>query len=251
MKNFDDKYAFIIIGLVVIVVIIESLGYFYCTLHKTSSIQKVNIVLTDSIIPSDNTLYDKVAIDSLMHLVKNHEQLIVDKYQYLLEQKEEENLFYSIVTPCVALGLSLFGFFGFKSIKSIRVDAEEKAMEIANKVAEKSAQRVSRKSAEQYMKDNLVSLIHDDMKRWIDNDFANLLKSDMENSIQEQFGTLERRLTDLIDKRMNEYQKENLAYRKEITDDNVSAPDGSSTTDGSSSLNTDDDSEIDKIGEML
>lgn len=85
--------------------------------------------------------------DSLITIVKRHERELAERYQYALEQKMNQDQYFSFGTFLVGVILSIFGFFGYKSIKSI----EEKA----NKDAERAAKLTSEEVTKSYLDEKL------------------------------------------------------------------------------------------------
>lgn len=72
---------------------------------------------------------------------------MADRYQYAMEQKMNQDQYYSLGTFFVGIILSIFGFFGYKSIKSI----EEKA----NHDAERAAKQTSEDVTKNYLDERL------------------------------------------------------------------------------------------------
>lgn len=89
----------------------------------------------------------KEQADSLITIVKRHERELAERYQYALEQKMDQDQYFSFGTFLVGVILSIFGFFGYKSIKSI----EEKA----NKDAERAAKQTSEDVTKSYLDEKL------------------------------------------------------------------------------------------------
>lgn len=79
-------------------------------------------------------------IDSVVTTVKEHEQAINDRYGYILEQRENSESYLTIGGIFVTIVLSVFGFFGYKSFKSIEEDAKAQAKKIAEDTTEKIAE---------------------------------------------------------------------------------------------------------------
>ena len=73
------------------------------------------------------------AIDSLMCLVNRQDSALVANYDNLIKQKQEEGIIMTFGGLIVSVILAIFGFFGYKSFKSIEDKAINKAEEIVNK----------------------------------------------------------------------------------------------------------------------
>lgn len=82
----------------------------------------------------------KIQTDKIISTFEAHEHLLTDKYEHILQQKEDIKDYYTWGGMLVTIVLSLFGFFGFRSLQSIdeRVvnSVTPKASEKAIKYAE-------------------------------------------------------------------------------------------------------------------
>lgn len=95
----------------------------------------------------------QMQVDSIIVSIKQHEQMIKDRYEYVLEQREYSQNYLTIGGIFVTVILSIFGFFGYKSFRNIEEDAkssaqkiaEEKTEEIAKEQATAVALRLNRK----------------------------------------------------------------------------------------------------------
>lgn len=76
--------------------------------------------------------------DSLMAVMERHEHLLQDKYEHVLEQKEIFNDVLTLGGMLLAVVLSLFGFFGYKSLNAIEENVKEQAKITANNTAQSS-----------------------------------------------------------------------------------------------------------------
>lgn len=83
----------------------------------------------------------------MITIVRRHERELAERYQYALEQKMNQDQYFSFGTFLVGVVLSIFGFFGYKSIKSI----EEKA----NNDAERAAKQTSEDVTKSYLDEKL------------------------------------------------------------------------------------------------
>ena len=91
----------------------------------------------------------QMQVDSIITTIKKHEQIIKDRYDYVLEQRENSQNYLTVGGIFVTVILSIFGFFGYKSFKSIEEDAKVQAKKIAEdnteKIAEEKATSVATK----------------------------------------------------------------------------------------------------------
>lgn len=71
-------------------------------------------------------------VDSLIHAVNQANAELHDKYRYILQQKEDQETFFTIGGIFLTAVLSVFGFFGYRSFRSIEERAEIAATDKAN-----------------------------------------------------------------------------------------------------------------------
>ena len=94
-------------------------------------------IKTDSL--GNITPASRTEIESIIASIKQHEQIIKDRYDYVLEQRQFAEEYLSLGGILVTVILSIFGFFGYKSFKSIEEDAISEAKKIAERQAEDTA----------------------------------------------------------------------------------------------------------------
>ncbi len=83
-------------------------------------------------------------VDSLNLKMQIREQVLAERYQHLLEQKERDEDIFSFGSIMVGIVISLCGFWGVKSFEEIK----EKAKRIAEDVADSTAKSVAQQTAE-------------------------------------------------------------------------------------------------------
>lgn len=124
-----DKLGGWLIFICIISIIIASV--FYCCFDS----KKQNISNIELSIAVDSTrVIDAVSmakIDSLSYLLTKHNEDVKERYQYMIEQKEVESRLLTYGSVIISIILAIFGFFGYKSFKSI----EEKAVSVAEEKA--------------------------------------------------------------------------------------------------------------------
>lgn len=126
-------------------------AFWTCKMCCKPDVQPVRIEVVTSDSLCQKNYLSKEQADSLITVVKRHEQELAERYQYALEQKMSQDQYYSLGTFVVGVILSLFGFFGYKSIKSI----EEKA----NKDADRAAKQTSEDVTKGYLNEKLQGMV--------------------------------------------------------------------------------------------
>ena len=135
----------ILVSCVVAILIVSAV--WCCRTCLKPEIQPIRIEITASDSLRMANYLSKEQADSLITIVKRHERELAERYQYALEQKMDQDQYLSVGTFLVGVVLSIFGFFGYKSIKSI----EEKA----NKDAERAAKQTSEDVTKSYLDEKL------------------------------------------------------------------------------------------------
>lgn len=138
----SDKSYLVRTGAVLIACCIAALlagiflyGYI-CKTQQQENITVQFVVQTDStgrVLPATQH-----QADSLMAVMERHEHLLQDKYEHILEQKEIFNDVLTLGGILLAVVLSLFGFFGYKSLNAIEENVKEQAEITATNTAESS-----------------------------------------------------------------------------------------------------------------
>lgn len=115
-----------------------------CILFSNNSVQDVKLQIA---LPIDSTgILTKESIQQIEELkveLVRHEQLLEDRYQHVLEQKENLNDLLTIGGMFLTIILSLFGFFGYKSMTTL----EEKVKQDADLIAETTAKETARETS--------------------------------------------------------------------------------------------------------
>lgn len=128
------SYKSFINGLGAIVVVICIMGLLWSITnynsvfgidHKREQVELRLSVKVDSTGQMDGIT--KAQLDSLITKIEIHEHLLQDKYEHILEQKEIFNDVLALGGMLLAVVLSVFGFFGYKSLNTIEDRAKEQA----------------------------------------------------------------------------------------------------------------------------
>lgn len=146
IDNSNIKTADIIMVSCIVAILIVS-SFWCCRTCIKPEIQPIRIEITASDSLKRANYLSKEQADSLITIIKRHERELAERYQYALEQKMDQDQYLSFGTFLVGVVLSIFGFFGYKSIKSI----EEKA----NKDAERAAKQTSEDVTKSYLNEKL------------------------------------------------------------------------------------------------
>lgn len=141
--------------------------------------------LPDSLKTSDLITYEQA--DSLIMAVRTYDEQLTQKYQYLVEQKEQDSQVFYWGSLIVGVIIAVFGWFGFQSFTTI----EDKAKSKAAKVADKVAKRTAWSSAQKFLNDEGKKQIIEAAK---DNLQENAIKKVKEQVINDLNNTIEARM---------------------------------------------------------
>lgn len=121
-------------------------------------------------------------IDSLMYMIENHERELSEKYQYLIEREDKEDTFLSIGLMIVGAVISIAGFFGYRSLKDIREEAQERAKREAHIVVLK------------YLEENLQSRVGKSAEILYKSDAANVMRQSIKDELRKEWRIEEERI---------------------------------------------------------
>lgn len=151
----------------------------YGAFVKVPSFQPIRIEVVESDKMLGSNYISKEEADSLISVMKRQERMLEDKYQYALDQKMNEDRYFSIGTFVVGVVISVFGFFGFKSLKSI----EEKAKEDSQRLATKISEDVTK----EYLKQRLQGLVTIESEKILKSSAAESLKKEILDSVYKKY----------------------------------------------------------------
>lgn len=173
----------------------------YGAFVKVPSFQPIRIEVVESDKMLGSNYISKEEADSLISVMKRQERMLEDKYQYALDQKMNEDRYFSIGTFVVGVVISVFGFFGFKSLKSI----EEKAKEDSQRLATKISEDVTK----EYLKQRLQGLVTIESEKILKSSAAESLKKEILDSVYKKY---EEKFNSLSEEDVSESQQtENIS----------------------------------------
>lgn len=187
LKIFNEIAATVILILCVAGAIIAFLIYGHTTNRETVQHEYVYTIRVDS--TGVVTKESLAQIDSVKASIKEHEHAIEDRYEYLLEQRENAENFLTIGGIFVTIVLSVFGFFGYKSFKSIEEEAKERAKKIAEDTTEKIAEEKATNVATK-----LNTKLNNELKKEQKETLRSFKKEDIPDmvtkAVEQKFGTV-------------------------------------------------------------
>ena len=124
---------------------------FVCVCKKQQIPVEHTIVLRVDQDSISSSLIEQSVVDSINTIITQHENSLKEHYRYLLEKRDWDDSIITIGSLLVGIIISILGFFGFRSFKSI----EEKA----TLVAEEKALLVAKTETIRYLDFNLEDVI--------------------------------------------------------------------------------------------
>lgn len=158
----NNAIASVLVGATILGIIISASGVSFK--HQIApKLQNVKIELE-----ADSTFIisydDKMdIIDGLESIMQNHERLLENKYQYMIEKRAFEDSLLGKGATLISIILAILAFFGFKNFQSIEQEAKaakEAAKEAAEAAAEAAAEETKgkiNKIASGYLSANIGS----------------------------------------------------------------------------------------------
>ncbi len=199
-----DKWAIWIIGLSITAFLLCSLSIAIITFHRRAPIQRhlINVSQVDSI---NENHYNQAGIDSLIQVVSSHEELLYERYQYIIEEKAKEESTRTLGTFIIGIVLSVCGFFGYKSFHDVK--------RVANNVAQETAQET--------VKSELPALLNSEMTKFYKNQPEDVLKEkiktqltmELQDYIDQSIEPIKSRLDEIDDR----IQKESTLETKGVS----------------------------------
>ena len=179
--------------------------YFYCSTTNMPSVRKVVVetAQVDSI--GLETVFSCEQVDSIVGVVRDYELKLDEKYQYLLEKREDDERFKTWGALLIGLFVSVLGFFGYKSFKDIKNHSEEiakaEANSIAGSVATSQAETTATLKTNEYLEQHLDTKITEAMTAHYNGEAINVLK-------QRIISELRQVIDDMIEAKMRDAQEE-------------------------------------------
>ena len=115
----------IIVFILVIGVILSSLCFMVFDMSRSKEVSRITIQVEAADSINLQQIYTAKGIDSLIAEVKRYEDRLGEKYQYLIEQKEDDDRFKTWGALIVGVIVSVCSFWGYRSLKDLRSDVKK------------------------------------------------------------------------------------------------------------------------------
>lgn len=208
IENLTAKIVFVL----VVGVIGCAIYYMATDLTSDKNVNHLSIKISheDSLALS----YSQEGLDSLVMSVREYERKLDEKYQYLLDQREDDDRFKTWGALVVGVIVSVCSFWGYKSIRELKEDVKKQTAEdIVTKVNE-------------YLENNLNGLVKTNLTNALRSDITQILKQHvMEALNSDEDNTISTRVKAIMESERFEKQLKDCINERvvEVVDDMVIA----------------------------
>lgn len=190
--------------------------------HKSEGIV-IKVSYQDSI--PNSMVYTRSEVDSLFRRIDQKELLLEEKYNYILQQKEQEFKWQSYISLIIGIIVSICGFFGYKSIRDLKEDvqkdtkkwAERAAGEKAKTVATDVTRKVCHTEVTQLMPTEVSSYLDKHLQTSVKQKVDELYKSEMTKALRSELQIYMDMKVDALKNEMNNF---NFDADPKISEDN-------------------------------
>lgn len=161
------------------------------------------VIMTTDVLPDSLKAYNYMSreqADSLIEVVRSYDEQLTQKYQYLVEQKEQDSQVFYWGSLIVGIVIAVLGWFGFQSFTTI----EDKAKSMAAKVADKVARRIAWKETKRFLEGEGKNQIKTAAKDNLQKDAVEKTKMQVVNE-----------LNSIIDNRLKQFQSSKIVNELE------------------------------------
>ena len=188
-KDWVRILSFSIIG-ICIILLLALLGLMaWRTTSNNPEVYRVIVTsdaIPDSLIITDLITYEQA--DSLINAVREYDNQLTQKYQYLVEQKEQDSQVFYWASVIVGIVIAVFGWFGFQSFTTIEDKAKNKAAYVAEKVAKRIAWKETKNFLNGEGKKQINTTAQDILKEETINKVKDLVINDLNTVIETRMG---------------------------------------------------------------
>ena len=200
MKKFYEITGAVLLVLCFVALIVSFV--FASTVIKKTKTEQIKVEL---VLPVDTTgvlnQHGREKADSVIWALQKYQHQLDDKYQYVLEQKGAFNDLITIAGMILAVVISLFGFFGYKSINSIENKVKREAVSTAKATAETVSQnkfKVYEKKTTEKLQNEIITAVDETIKKNLA-EYKKATKEQLEDSMRQQIKSETQKLSDFED----------------------------------------------------
>lgn len=198
----EKKSAFIVF-LLVCVFVISAIVYL---VHETTTSNdtrhiSISMAFVDSL--SIQKAYKAEEIDSLISVVRNYENKLNERYQYMLDRHEDDERFKTWGALIVGVIVSVCSFWGYKSLKDVKMQAEQRAIMSTNEYLDRNLETIVKEQLKTALRgDNLKTVIVANVMDALNSDDNNIINTRIKAVMEE--GEYSRYMDELIKEKVDE-----------------------------------------------
>ena len=207
-----DCLSSIIVFILVIGVIVASLCFMIFDLSRAEEVNHISIRVEAADSLRLQNVYDTEGIDSLICEVKRYEDRLSEKYQYLIEQREDDERFKTWGALIVGVIVSVCSFWGYRSLKDLRADVKKQTeIDTVTKVNE-------------CLNNQLNGLVRVQLTNTLRGDVTDIIKTHVMAALNsDEDNTISTRVKSVMESDKFDKQLRDIVYEKvvEVVDDMI------------------------------
>lgn len=144
------------------------------------------VIVTTDITPDSLKAYNYIGYeqaDSLIKAVRRYDEQLIQKYQYLVEQKEQDSQVFYWGSLIVGIVIAVFGWFGFQSFTTIEDKAKSKASSVARRTAWSETRNFLKDEGQKKIKEAATENLQEEAVKKVKEQVVNELNTIIENRI--------------------------------------------------------------------
>lgn len=185
---------------------------------------EVHLAVATDTLPAQ-VIFSKSDIDSLFSIVQKQERLLNEKYDYVLEQKENEFKWQTYISFIIGIIVSICGFFGYKSLRELKEEVRIETIQLAQTTAEDTARSEAREVAKKVSEEEVRQQLPQQSKEYLDEHLQKEVSNQMDALFKNDlYSALKVELKEYIDNKTIKRSRKKLDKALQEEDNEISLP---------------------------
>lgn len=181
--------------------------------------EKVIVVISQEDTLPISTNIKSIELDSLLQLIEKKEMRLEERYDYVLEQKENEFKWQSYISLIIGIIVSICGFFGYKSIRELKEDVQKDTKSLAERVAKAKATQTAEEIAKNESKIQVQNSLPNEVRKYLAENLRPELSKQMNELFRdEMYNSLKSELVEKINDKFSQISKTQNALTSNSTE---------------------------------
>ena len=181
--------------------------------------EKVIVVISQEDTLPISTNIKSIELDSLLQLIEKKEMRLEERYDYILEQKENEFKWQSYISLIIGVIVSICGFFGYKSIRELKEDVQKDTKSLAERVAKAKATQTAEEIAKNESKIQVQNSLPNEVRKYLAENLRPELSKQMNELFRdEMYNSLKSELVERINDKFSQISKTQNALTSNSTE---------------------------------